>query len=104
MYRKKVKMSSMILSKLGIVVPPGKMINFYLLLACWSAAIVFLIAAWVKVPGITQADNATFGKKQQDSIKDFVTLNGWFSIFVLLTFFLLLSILFMVPREYRVLV
>jgi hypothetical protein len=86
------------LGALGFEVPPGKMINFYLLLACWSAAIVFLITAWVKVPGITQADNATFGKKQQDKIKEFITLNGWFSVFVLLTFFLLLSILFMVPR------
>ena len=86
------------LAALGFEVPPGKMINFYVLLACWTAAIVFLIAAWVKVPGITQPDNATFGRVQQDKIKEFITLNGWFNIFVLLTFFLLLTIMFMVPK------
>jgi hypothetical protein len=85
------------LGALGFEVPPGKMINFYVLLACWTAAIVFLIAAWVKVPGMTSATN-TYGPVQQDKIKEFVTLNGWFNIFVLLTFFLLLTIMFMVPK------
>jgi hypothetical protein len=88
------------LAKLGIYVPPGKMVNFYLLLACWAAAIVFMIAAWVKVPGVTSAGN-TYGHHQQEKLKEFMTLNGYFSVFVLVTFFLLLSILFMVPQQYR---
>ena len=84
------------LAKIGLYVPPSKRYQFYALLGCWTAAIVFLICAWAKVPGVTAADNATYGKAQQDKLKMFMTFQGWVNLFTALTFLLLLMIVFSV--------
>ena len=88
-------LNEMSLMPLGIIIPPGKTMEFFALLACWLAAVVFLIVAWSKQNGVDNAPgDETYNAVVQKKIKDFIMASSLFALFVVLTFFLVLRVAF----------